>query len=102
MRFECVAITSCGDIYSYDAQVRLGSIDPADVQVEIYADGPAANTPFRAPMAFDSAISGSAGVYVYRGSAPADRPQDHYTPRVIPRHDGAFIPLELPLIVLQK
>jgi hypothetical protein len=65
-------------------------------------NGPAPGLPFRAPMAFDSAISGSAEVYVYRGSAPADRPQDHYTPRVIPRHDGAFITLELPLIVWQK
>jgi hypothetical protein len=33
-RFECVPIGKCGDIYSYDAQVRLGSVDPADVQVK--------------------------------------------------------------------
>ena len=102
VRFERVDITKHGDIYSYNAQVRLGSIDPADVQVEIYADGPAPGRAFHAHMAFDGGISGSSGVYVYRGSVPADRPQDHYTPRVIPRHDGALIPLELPLIVWQK
>ena len=52
-------------------------------------------------MAFDTAISGSAGIYVYRSTARDDRPQEHYTPRVIPRHDGAFKPLGLPLIFWQ-
>jgi starch phosphorylase len=80
----------------------LGRIDPGDVQVEIYADRAKPSPPFRSSMNLDHAVSGSQRVYVYGGTAPADRPPDHYTPRIIPRHADAFIPLELPLIAWQK
>jgi glycogen phosphorylase len=42
------------------------------------------------------------GGLLYAAAAPASRPADHYTPRVIPRHEAAFIPAENRLIAWQK
>ena len=53
-------------------------------------------------MTVDGSTLPSAGVYRYRGMAPCDRPVGDYTPRVIPFHPEALIPLELPLILWQK
>ena len=44
----------------------------------------------------------SRGACLYSGKVPADRPVDHYTPRILPSRDGVRIPLEVGLITWQK
>jgi starch phosphorylase len=78
----------------------LGSIAPADVQVEMYADGPD-RAAFLAPMALGEAEA-TPGTHWFTGSVPADRPAGDYTPRVTPLHDGAFLPMEGAWIAWQK
>ena len=101
-RFEAVGGARIGAVYAFSVQIHLGTIDPGDVQVEIYADNPAPAAPFRAGMTLDETSTVSPGAYVFRGTAAADRPLEEYTPRMIPRHAKALIPLELPLITWSK
>jgi starch phosphorylase len=99
VRFGPLHITTHNGHYCFRVEVRLGRIRPADVAVELYAaaldDGP----PFRAAMSLSGAVEGG---LVYAAAAPTSRPADHYTPRVIPRHEAAFIPAENRLIAWQK
>ena len=46
------------------------------------------------PLRADHALSGAAGGYLYVGDVPAGRPPGDYTPRVVPAHREAIIPLE--------
>ena len=85
--------------HTFRVEVRLGAIRPNDVQVELYADAVDAGPPFRAAMSPCGAVEGG---LLYAGSAPDARPADHYTPRIIPRHEGAFIPAENSLIAWKK
>jgi starch phosphorylase len=102
VRFGRLEVTTHNSDYLFEVEVQLGKIDPGDVQVEIYADPHNSDAPFRVPMILDHSVPGSPGAFKYSGVAPADRPADYYTPRVIPRRNDVRIPLELPLIVWQK
>jgi starch phosphorylase len=102
VRFGAVQISTFDGMYSYIVEVHLGSIRPADVRVEIYADLPNADRPFQAAMVLDGSSSNSSGAYRYSGAVPSDRPADHYTPRIVPRRDGILVPLEVGLIAWQK
>jgi starch phosphorylase len=74
--------------------VYLGEIPPESVTVELYAEpwpgGPAERRPLRP----DRPLSGAAGGYLYAAEVPADRPAADYTPRVVPAHPEAVVPLE--------
>jgi starch phosphorylase len=48
-------------------------------------------------MRRDASLAGANG-FVYVADVAGDRPASHFTPRVVPRHELASIPLELPLI----
>jgi starch phosphorylase len=102
IRFGSMTVGHKDGMYVYRAEVRLGSIRPDDVEVEIYADPLGSQQPLRAPMALDRAIANLSGVYEYSGTAPGDRPANHYTLRVIPRKAEISIPLETDLITWQK
>jgi glycogen phosphorylase len=103
VRFGTVEVSNKDGQYSYRVEVGLGSIQPTDVQVEIYADSLDGGPPFRAPMAPANSTEGAVpGTHLYTAAVPADRPDSHYTPRVIPQRTGAFIPLECALIAWQK
>ncbi len=69
--------------------MHLGSIQPHEVQIEIYADPSDSQPPFREAMTLDQAELSE--VYQYAGAA---HPANHYTPRAIPRRCGISIPLE--------
>ena len=48
------------------------------------------------------AIFGATNGHIYAGSAPASRPAEDYTVRIIPCHPGVRIPAELPQILWQE
>ena len=39
-------------------------------------------------------IQGAVNGFHYTATAPANRPAEHYTPRIVPSHPSAFVPLE--------
>jgi starch phosphorylase len=41
-----------------------------------------------------AALPGAVNGYIYETTVPADRPADHYTPRLVPDHCHANIPAE--------
>jgi starch phosphorylase len=45
---------------------------------------------------------GPTGPYTYRALAPATRPAEHYTPRVVAAHPDARTPAEVALVCWQR
>ena len=91
--------TVCRDAatWSFSVPVDLGGIAPQDVAVQLYAEPLNGGAPFVGEL---SSSPSNTGTYI--GSAPASRPADEYTVRIIPRCTGAVVPLELPLILWQN
>jgi starch phosphorylase len=79
----------------FQVWVFLGSLDPGDLEVELYAEPRAEGAVFRQKMSLVKAPQESVGDCVlYTATVPATRPASDYTPRVIPSHPNAFVPLE--------
>jgi starch phosphorylase len=78
----------------FSVPVDLGEIAPEEVAVQLYADPYDGGPPFLGELCCAPAHG-----HIYTGSAPASRPAEDYTVRIIPRHPGAVVPTELPLIL---
>jgi starch phosphorylase len=100
LRFGHVYVTKVDLSWHFDVQVYLGDLEPDHVQVELYAD-PLSETdhPTRIIMYQRDVIAGTINGYVFRGECPSTRPADHYTPRIVPFHPEATVPMEAPLIL---
>jgi starch phosphorylase len=86
-----------GTNWSFSVPVDLGGIAPQDVAVQLYAEPRNGAPPFVGELSSAPSNTGT-----YTGSAPAGRPAEEYTVRIIPHHTGAAVPAELPLILWQK
>ena len=82
--------------------VYLGEIAPADIAVQLYADPRDAEPPFLGELLRGEAIIGATNGHIYTGTAPATRPAEEYTVRIVPYFPGVRVPAELPLILWQK
>jgi glycogen phosphorylase len=82
-----------------EAPVYLGEIDPNAVRVELYAAAVDAAPPTREPMTRGKRLTGAANAYLYSAEVPAQRPAEHYTPRLLPYHANAVVPIESALIL---
>ncbi|MEI6332980.1 MAG: alpha-glucan family phosphorylase [Methylococcaceae bacterium] len=80
--------------YRLTLHAYLDELSAELVRVEIYADAQGNNKPFCRIMERKSALTGSVNGYIYETTVPADRPTDHYTPRLVPYHCHANIPSE--------
>jgi len=87
-------VSQDGDHHLFRIQVYLGGIPPDAVQLQLYAQGARGAAAQWHATRRDHALPGSAGGYLYVGRAPADRPAGHYTPRIVPSHPEARVPLE--------
>ncbi len=83
----------------FEVEAYLGSLAPDAVAVELYADEVDGNGRVAAAMARDGRIHGSVNGFVYRASVPATRPAGHYTPRIVPHHPEACVPMETALVL---
>jgi len=75
-------------------EVFCGDLDPGVIRVELYAEGQNEHPSSRIPLQLKGPISGLINAYCYSGDAPASRPAIHYTPRLVPYHPHAAVPLE--------
>ena len=98
IRFGEVAAQASGGRLTVSVPVVLGSIDPDSVRVELYADPEADEEPVVRPMTPTDPIADAANAAVYRATIETARPAWHFTPRVVPDHPEARIPLEVPLV----
>ncbi len=88
-----------GDHYHFEVQVYFGDVSADAASVELYAEGLNGGEPIREPLQRSEPLAGAANAWIYVGSVTADRPAAHYTPRIIPAHPLARVPLEAEMIL---
>lgn len=100
IHFGPLEVESDQEHHRFTIPVYLGAIPPEAVRVEIYADPPKSRqAPWHPAMVPQHPLHGALGGFLYSGQAPASRPREHYTIRIIPHHPEANVPLECNLIL---
>jgi len=98
--FGSLKVESKGRALHFEVPVYLGELDPSAVQVELFAAGRNGDGPLRKAMNRGAQLPN--GGLIYAVSVEDDRPPSAFTPRVIPRHPSASVPLEAGQILWQK
>jgi len=99
VHFGTVTAMQQGDRWNFAAEVHLGALSASMVQVQLYADAVDGLSVVCEVMQPDTGVPDAAGVSVYRASVLSARPSGHFTPRIVPYHPEARVPIETPLIV---
>jgi len=94
VHFGNIRITTNNGVHRFEVQAYLDEIPADAVDVELYAEGENSSPPVRIPLHRAAALAGTANAWLYAGEVPAQRPATDYTPRIIPRHPHANIPIE--------
>ncbi len=94
MRLGELMVERLGENWKFDVQAWLGDMQSESVRVQLYADPIDDHAGHVSDMQMTNAIVGAVNGYSFSGSVPADRPANHYTPRIVPYHPQAFIPHE--------
>jgi starch phosphorylase len=101
-RFGALRVETRGAEHRVTVQVHLGGLDPGAVRVELYANAVDDGEPERHPMAPARKLDEAGAGYEYGVSIPAVRAPGDYTPRLLPHHPNASIPLEAYKILWQR
>jgi glycogen phosphorylase len=97
VRFGACNVAQAQNMESFEVEVFLGNLDPADVRVELFANG---DPPLEVEMKI--VRTADAG-FIYSASvSDISQDPDGFTPRIIPYHQDVSIPLELGKIKWQK
>ncbi len=88
--------------HEFSVDVHLGRLDPDAIGVELFADPPDSADPVRHAMTRGPALARAERAFEYTARVLSSRPARHFTPRIIPRFDGARIPLEVANILWQR
>ena len=99
VRFGSATVEHSDHQYYFQVQVYLDDLDPEAVTVELYAEGQNGQASVREAMNRGERLVGSANGFMYTARIPSARPAADYTPRLVPTHTGAFVPLEAPFIL---
>jgi starch phosphorylase len=99
VRFGSATVEQKEGQFVFHVQVFLDDLDPEAVRAELYADRQNAKAPVLQPLNRGERLVGSANGFTYTALIPATRPAADYTPRLVPKHSGAFVPLEAPFIL---
>jgi len=123
LRFGRLTTCQDGDFLCFSVEAYLGELQPDDVQVELYADPlPEEKTkagaearlsqgdvrqvmqsgPERTVMEKLGPLAGAVNGFIYHARVPARRALKDYTPRIVPYHAEAFIPMEEAHILWQR
>jgi len=80
----------------------LDFIDPDAVDVELYAEATKDEDQVSHAMNRGERLAGATNAFIFNASVPTSRPVADYTPRLVPHHSGAFVPLEAHFILGMK
>lgn len=94
LRFGSLAVSSTGGQHTFTTQVYLDELPVEAVRVELFADAPDNGRPLTTEMKRGDPLVGSANAYQYTASVSSNRPARDFTPRMVPYHPLASIPLE--------
>lgn len=98
LRLERLEWASTGAGWQCCLQVHLGGLNPEQVQVQLYAEGADATPAQVIVLRRGERVPGSTDGFSYAGEVATQRPASHFTPRVVPHHPHARVPVELALI----
>ncbi len=99
LRFGPATAEQQGGQYLFHVQAFLDDLDPDAVSVELYAEAQKDGERIMLAMTRGERVAGASSAFTYSASVPTSRPLAEYTPRLVPRHAGAFVPLESPFIL---
>ncbi|MFZ0807724.1 MAG: alpha-glucan family phosphorylase [Candidatus Sulfotelmatobacter sp.] len=99
LRFGPATVEQQGERYVFHVQVVLDDIDPDAVGVELYANAVKDGDAVSLTMNRGERVVGATSTFTYSASVPKNRPVTDYTPRLVPRHAAALVPLEAPFIL---
>jgi len=102
LRVEERNVEPDGNCHVFHVRAYLDELDPAAVRVELCAAAREGGEPVRVVMVRREALIGSENSYNFTASVPANRPAEDFTPRIVPFHTGAFVPLEANQILWYK
>jgi len=102
LRLGRLNISREGEMWSFSVEAYLGELPPEDVRVELYADPlPEEETgageegrPERIEMKRLGPLAGAVNGFVFGAKVAAARAAEDYTPRIVPYHPEAFVPME--------
>ena len=98
--FGSVDVKSENGVRRFEVTVYLGAVDPGSVSVELFAENRNGSGPVRIPKERGSQVPVHG--YLYSASVPGDRSASDFTPRVVPHHPSASVPLEASEIPWQR
>jgi len=102
VRFGKVDTETHDGLHFFRVQVFAGDLRPDELQVELYAEPlPGSESALQAMTAGEPA-AGVPGAQIYAAQVAATRPASDYTPRVVPHHANASVPLEAEQILWQR
>ena len=102
VRFGTVDIKTHDDRHFFDVKIFPGGVDLAGLRVQLYANSSATGRAVIEEMFPYGNVPDSDGGQIYAASVSASRPAGEYTPRIIPHHPGALVPLEASQILWQR
>jgi starch phosphorylase len=101
-RFGALQVETEGGHHTVRVELCLGGVDPETVAVELFAAPTDGCDAVRQPMTPTRKLDGPGHAHVYSANVPASRPATDYTPRLVPSHPDALVPLEAPEILWQR
>jgi len=101
VRFGALGVVPQDEKHVFRVEVFPGDLRPDQFKVELYADPRGEGAPDREPMTACKACAAPEGGLIYSAEVLAARPASDYTPRIVPHHANASVPLEASEIVWQ-
>jgi starch phosphorylase len=101
LRFGKVEVDTPAGRHYFTADAGLGTLDPQSIGVELYAE-PVDGAPGHREAMTGIGRADESGMQRYAASVTAARPAGDYTPRIIPAHPDAEVPLEVPYVLWQR
>jgi starch phosphorylase len=99
LRFGATTVEQQAEQYLFHVEVFLDDIDPDGVRVELYAEAQKDDKPVTHAMNRGERLVEATSAFTYSASVPTSRSVGDYTPRLVPQHAGALVPLEAPFIL---
>jgi starch phosphorylase len=94
LHFGNITASREGNSLVFGVQVYFGKMNPDMIKVELYADPIEREEPMRVVMTKKEPIIGADDGFLYESKVPGDRSAWDYTPRIVPYHPEASIPIE--------
>jgi len=94
LHFGQLEVSTVADEHHFTLQVYLDELDPDAVRVQLYAEAIGDQPAVIQTLERSAALAGAINGFVYSGQVPSSRPAEHYTPRIVPYHPAASVPME--------